>query len=296
MSKKNSQETVSSHADEFDDEEGMILSLNSLREAFDHVAVDEHDGFDWIGDAPAKKSKKKQAEPEPFVPRLVIYDESSDTEEMEPDEPDDDLDEIESDDLEEYEDEDEPDSPVVVGEAESIELSPLSILEAMLFVGDKENRLLTPERAADFMRNVSPDEITQWVAVLNERYAAMNCPYEIVREDRGLRLALKDDFESVRTQFYGRVREARLNQSAIDVLSIVAYRQPITADEVQKIRKQPSNVILSQLVRRDLLCLERDTREKRRLTYYKTTERFLRLFGLESLEELPTAEEIEEKM
>ncbi|MCL2303723.1 MAG: SMC-Scp complex subunit ScpB [Planctomycetaceae bacterium] len=276
-----------SFPDEFADEEGLILSLRSLREAFDHVESDEQDGFEWIGETPAKKSKGK-TEPEPFVPKLTIYNGSSDSEDF-------DDNELEGDEPTgsdfEYE-EDDSDLPTVA-ETENIELSPLSILEAMLFVGDKENRHLTAPRASEFMRNVTPDEITQWVAVLNERYAAMNCPYTILQEDQGLRLTLRDDFESVRTRFYGRIKEARLNQSAIDVLSIVAYRQPITADEVQKIRKQPSSTILSQLVRRDLLSLERDTQEKRRITYYRTTERFLQLFGLESLDELPITEEME---
>ena len=263
-------------AELFEEEEGMILSLSSLREAFAHVESDD-DGFDWV----EEKGTKRNTGAEPFVPKLAIYDEASDS---------DDFDEnrVSLD----FEDEEEDSNSLDVTTAEGIELSPLSILEAMFFVGDKENRPLTPERASNFMRNVSPDDITLLVVELNERYVTLNCPYEIVQENQGLRLSLKDDFESVRTRFYGRIKEVRLNQSAIDVLSIVAYRQPITADEVQKIRKQPSHAILSQLVRRDLLCLERDTQEKRRITTYRTTQRFLQLFSLKSLEELPTAEEI----
>ena len=305
MPRKKKQENVPPPAGEIEEEEGMILSLSSLREAFEHVESDEHDGFDWIEDTPAKKNKKKKAEPKSFVPKLAIYEESSDggfeeqsdaaTDTIEG-ESDDDQDNFDGPDFEADEEEEGSDSPVITAETENIELSPLSILESMLFVGDKENRLLTPQRASDFMRNVTPDEITQLVAVLNERYAAMNCPYEIVREEQGIRLSLKDDFESVRMRFYGRIKEARLNQSAIDVLSIVAYRQPVTADEVQKIRKQPSSTILSQLVRRDLLCLERNTQGKRSTTHYRTTDRFLQLFNLESLDDLPTAEELDEKM
>ena len=272
MSRKKNQEN-SFPVEEFE-EEGMVLSLSSLREAFDHVES-EDDGFDWI----EEKSTKRVVGAEPFVPKLAIYDGSD------PDDFDDDEQEMTA--APEFEAEEEDTESLEIAAAENIELSPLSILEAMLFVGDKENRPLTAERASEFMRNVSPDEITSLVAELNERYATMNCPYEIVQEEQGVRLSLKDDFESVRTRFYGRIKEARLNQSAIDVLSIVAYRQPITADEVQKIRKQPSSAILSQLVRRDLLSLERNTQDKRRITSYRTTERFLQLFGLGSLDELP---------
>ncbi len=280
------------------DEEGTILSLSSLREAFERVESDDESGFDWVGDAPSKKKRKTRTDAgeASSTPNLAIYSEDESDEDDE--EPEDIESEFDGSDLGDFDEEDGEESiaPTEDEESRPIELSPLSILEAMLFVGDKEGRPLTPERASDFMRNVSPEEITKLVETLNRRYSALNCPYEILAEDRGFRLSLKEDFESVRTRFYGRIKEARLNQSAIDVLSIVAYRQPITAEEVQKIRKQPSLPILSQLVRRDLLCLEREIQDKRRITFYRTTERFLRLFELESLDELPTAEELEEKL
>ena len=286
------------------EEEGTILSLRSLREAFDQIESDEPDGFDWVGETSSRKNKKRRRNTEPTAPKLSIYNGSSDEpgdyveeESVDTAEPIDEEfekpDELETDD---FDDAGDSDALTVPREEEKIELSPLSILEAMLFVGNKENRPLTPERASDFMRNVSPAEITQFIEKLNERYDAMNCPYEIVSIENGFRLSLRDDFESIRTQFQGRIKEARLNQSAIDVLSIVAYRQPITAENVQKIRKQQSLSILSQLVRRDLLRIERESNGKRSTAYYKTTDRFLRLFGLESLDELPTTDEIEEKM
>ena len=285
-----------------DEDGGTILSLNSLREAFDQIESDEPDGFNWVGETPSRKSKKRRRETDSTIPKLSIYNGSeqsdfAEEESADSDEPiDDEFEKPDGLEIDDFDDVGDFDALTVSLEEEKIELSPLSILEAMLFVGDKENRPLTPERASDFMRNVSPEEITLLIGKLNGRYAAMNCPYEIVPIEKGFRLSLRDDFESVRTRFQGRIKEARLNQSAIDVLSIVAYRQPITAEDVQKTRKQPSLSILSQLVRRDLLHIERESKEKRPITYYKTTDRFLKLFGLESLDELPTTEEIEEKM
>jgi segregation and condensation protein B len=77
------------------------------------------------------------------------------------------------------------------------------------------------------------------------------------------------------------------------VLSIVAYKQPITADDVQKLRKSPSQSILQQLVRRRLIEPQRMIRDKKSVTFFHTTDRFLQLFQLESLDDLPTAEEID---
>lgn len=171
-------------------------------------------------------------------------------------------------------------------------ISPRTILEAMLFVGDREGQPLTAARAAELMRGVEPDDVPALVDELNRRYAANGCPYHLVGEDAGYRLTLRKAYHSLRSRFYGRIREARLSQLAIDVLAIVAYQQPITADELKRLRGKPCNHVLSQLVRRGLLRIERQ-QGKPRLTHYLTTDRFLELFGMETLEDLPRSAVIE---
>ncbi len=171
------------------------------------------------------------------------------------------------------------------------QLCPRSILEAMLFVGNLQNEPLTSAQAADLMRGVTPEEIPDLVDELNQRYTANGAPYQIISEGAGYRLTLRPAFYDVRDRFYGRVREARLSQAAVDVLAIVAYRQPITAEEINKIRGKPTAGVLSQLVRRQLVCIHRPG--QRQPPIYRTTSRFLELFGLESLEDLPQAEDID---
>ena len=171
-------------------------------------------------------------------------------------------------------------------------LEPQSILEAMLFVGHPEGLPLTPARAAELMRGVMAAEIPAMVTKLNRRYAAHGCPYEIVGAGPGYRLRLRPAFREVADRFRGKVREARLSQAAVDVLAIVAYRQPITAEEVGRQRGRPSHPILTQLVRRRLLRLERGQR-RGDAAHYFTTGRFLDLFGLASIGDLPQAEDFE---
>ena len=174
---------------------------------------------------------------------------------------------------------------------DAVDLNPKIILEAMLFIGDRENRPLTAERAAEGMRNVSPTEIDTWVQELNRNYDRLGCPYHIVGDRGGYQMVLRPEFETIRGKFYGRVRETTLSQQAIDTLAIVAYRQPICAEDVQQLRKEPCASILSLLVRRGLLTIERETRNKKRVPVYRTTERFLELFRLDSLDELPFSDE-----
>jgi len=182
--------------------------------------------------------------------------------------------------------------PIETGPADDdpCPISPAAILEAMLFVGDRSGAPLAPARAAELMRGVSPEEIPGLVDQLNRRYAADGCPYQIVSEGPGYRMALRREFHGLRNRFHGRAREARLSQASLDVLAIVAYRQPVAAEEVSRLRGTPCGVLLTQLVRRQLLRIQRPE-GKRHPVQYLTTDRFLELFGLQSLTDLPQSEE-----
>jgi segregation and condensation protein B len=179
-----------------------------------------------------------------------------------------------------------------VDEDYQAEVSPQTILEAMLFVGNRENEPLSATRAAELMRDVDPEEVVTLVDVLNRQYASNGCPQYIVHEGAGYRMTLRAAFHGMRNRFYGRIREARLSQAAIDVLALIAYQQPLTADDVKRLRSKPSSHLLSQLVRRGLLRIERPE-GKPKTAQYQTTDRFLTLFRLESLEDLPQSEELD---
>ena len=188
-------------------------------------------------------------------------------------------------------------SPDPEGESEAVEsdacdISPLSILEAMLFVGHPENEPLTAALAASLMRGVEPSEISGLVDQLNAIYEEEDRAFTIRSEGNGFRLVLKKEHAPLRDNFYGRIREARLSPAAVDVLAVVAYHQPVTRDDVEKQRGVPSGAILTQLVRRNLLQMQRPA-ERPKTPIYTTTERFLDLFGLESVADLPQSQEIE---
>ena len=159
-------------------------------------------------------------------------------------------------------------------------VTPIGILEAMLFVGDRDGRPLSAAGASDLMRGVEPSEIGVLVSELNRRYETSGSPYFIQGDAGGYCLSLRKPFHPIRERFLGRVREAKLSQAAIDVLAVVAYQQPLTADQVNAMRGKPCNHVLSQMVHRGLLRIERKP-GKKRLAQYFTTDRFLQLFSLQ---------------
>lgn len=175
-------------------------------------------------------------------------------------------------------------------EADDCSITPRTILEAMLFVGHPGNEPLTSRQVAGLMRGVRPQEIDALVNELNASYRDEGCPYQIVSVGAGYQLELLDEYAPLRDKFYGRAKDARLSQAAVDVLAIVAYRQPIGREEIDALRGKPSGGVLSQLVRRRLLRIERGQEPPRRINYF-TTDRFLELFGLQTLDDLPQSQD-----
>lgn len=178
-------------------------------------------------------------------------------------------------------------------ETDQCPITPLSILEAVLFVGRPDGGSIDPDAVAGMMRGVRSAEIEPLVNELNAIYAEAGHVMRIVTSGTGFRMQLADEFNSLRERFYGSVREIRLTQAAIDCLAIIAYRPGISREEIEQQRGQPSGSILNQLVRRQLVEMRRSDDKTKRTRSYFPTQRMLQLAGMESLEELPLAEDFE---
>ena len=173
-------------------------------------------------------------------------------------------------------------------------ITPLSILEAVLFLGRPDSSPIEAYLIAGMMRGVRSAEIEQLVDELNAIYSSEGHVLRIVASGEGFRMQLADEFQSISDRFYGSVREIKLTQAAIDCLAIIAYRPGITREELEEQRGQPSGGILNQLVRRQLVEIRREgSCKQERMRRYYPTQRMLKLAGIESLEELPQTEDFE---
>jgi len=173
-------------------------------------------------------------------------------------------------------------------------ITPRQVIEALLFVGGRD---LTTKRLCSLLRGeFDQDFIQSTVNDLNAQYAAEGRPYEIRFGEGGYRLALKQEFERVRDRSYGLgPKEVKLSQEVLEILAIVAYKQPITKQEIDEIVHRNSGGVLRQLLRRELIIIQRGENDERSNVSYCTAPRFLQLFGLTEIEELPQADEIDLK-
>ena len=162
--------------------------------------------------------------------------------------------------------------------------SPEQLVEAMLFVGGPP---LAATVACTAVRGMTGERFLDAVSALNKRYRDQNRPYAIEVRDDGFVLAVRPAYRNLRERLFAGPRETRLTQPALDVLSVVAYRQPVGKAEVDAVRGTDSGAVLRQLVRLGLIAVQHRADAATREVRYGTTPRFLQVFGLASLDELP---------
>jgi segregation and condensation protein B len=164
------------------------------------------------------------------------------------------------------------------------------IVEALLFVGGPP---LTAIRAGQAIRGLTPAQLTQAVDTLNQEYRRQGRPYAIQTQEQGYVLALRPSYRPVMEKLYGTAREARLSPAAIDVLALVAYRQPASKQEIDSLRGADSGALLRQLVRRGLIAVVHRGEAAQREVAYGTTARFLEMFGLSNVDDLPQTQDLQ---
>lgn len=170
-------------------------------------------------------------------------------------------------------------------------MNTIDLLEALLFVADG------PVALADLSHAVDVDQATAAARLeeLGSRMASAG-PLQLVRIAGGYQVCTKPDCADAITRFLKPQRQ-RLTRSALEVLAIVAYRQPVTSGEIEKIRGVQSDYALRSLVEKDLIREVDRMATPGRPILYGTTDQFLHIFNLNDLDELPPiqgAPEVEE--
>jgi segregation and condensation protein B len=164
-------------------------------------------------------------------------------------------------------------------------VSPERILESVLFVGLPGGEPVTCRRVAALMRGVRPQEIDEMAAALAARYRADNCPYEVVPSGAGWVMRLRPEFTRFGGVLEARARTVRLDAEALDCLAVVAWNQPVSRDKLVELGCDARPSVCRQLVRRGLLEVVPGTAGGE--PAYRTTPRFLEVFRLSSLDDLP---------
>lgn len=166
-----------------------------------------------------------------------------------------------------------------------------AFVEMLLFLESSPQPIESLSRAS----GLSADDVEDALGVLRERYGSPASGLELSFIANGYVLTPKrEHWEKVKER-YGKKNDGKLSRSALETLTIIAYKQPITRAEIEAIRGAPPDNMIRLLVERQLVREVGKKDAPGRPTLFGTTSEFLRFFRLNSISELPKLDDSEEE-
>jgi segregation and condensation protein B len=184
-------------------------------------------------------------------------------------------------------------TPSSVGDSpEEIERK-VAVVEAILFLAREP---LSSRRLSQHGNLADGTEARTLVRRLNERLDQQGRAFRVHELAGGFQLVTRRKFAKWLRRLDYVPHEERLSTPALETLAVVAYRQPVLRADIEAIRGVSCGEVLNQLLSRDLVRIGGRSEELGRPYLYNTTKRFLQLFGLRGLEDLPKAEQFRQTL
>jgi segregation and condensation protein B len=163
------------------------------------------------------------------------------------------------------------------------------IIESLVFISLEP---LTLEKIKEALADLPAAEVEQALTELLQSYSAGGRGIQIIQSGGGYIFSTRPECDPWVKRLLKIDRKSRLSGAALETLSIIAYHQPITSSEIQALRSVDSAYTLKTLLEKRMIRIVGRKNSPGRPLIYRTTDRFLAHFGLNSLEDLPTEEEI----
>ena len=158
-----------------------------------------------------------------------------------------------------------------------------NIIEALLFVSQKPLKMEELRQALD---GVEEEEIKNAIEELRRDYTAQERSFGIAELAGGWQIVTNPEFAPWISKLFRR-EEMRLTNPAMETLAIIAYKQPLTRSEIERVRGVNVEGVLKTLLDKNLIKIRGRKDVPGRPITYGTTEEFLKRFGLKGLAELP---------
>lgn len=161
------------------------------------------------------------------------------------------------------------------------------VIEALLFSSDTP---LSAGRLAELAGMGSSTQVRLQIEELNEKYAAAGLSFRIEEISRGYQMLTLPEYGPWLAELNKHQAQTRLSAAALETLSIIAYKQPVIRADIEAIRGVGSGEILNRLREMGLVKIFGRAEIVGRPLLYGTTRKFLDVFGLADLDDLPPME------
>ena len=180
-----------------------------------------------------------------------------------------------------------PEESEAVAEAEP-EATVESVIEAILFASDEP---LTDSRIANIVETTGK-QVRQSIKDLNARYESNNHAFRIEQIAGGYQMLTLSGYNHWLRKMLRARSDTKLSPAAMETLAIIAYKQPIIRADIEAIRGVAVGEVIRSLMYKGLVKIVGRAEVLGRPMLYGTTKKFLQIFGLNSLKDLPKVEEL----
>ncbi len=169
-------------------------------------------------------------------------------------------------------------------------------IESLIFTADEPIRLDEIRKTLEesFGNSFPDEELLSAIHQLKERYEEDNFSFEIAEINEGYCFLTKPAFHNTVGVYLKQTTKKRLSRTALETLSIIAYKQPMTKSDVEKIRGVNCDYAMQKLLEKELVTIIGRSDGPGRPLLYGTAEKFMDYFGLKSLKDLPQPKDFKE--
>ncbi len=164
-------------------------------------------------------------------------------------------------------------------------------IECIIFVSDQP---VSVDKLQQVFTELEKGDIRKYMKELIQDWSSLGRGIILEEVAGGYQFRTDPAFSEYITNFNKRVKKFRLSRAALEVLAIIAYKQPVTRVEVESIRGVDSSGVINALLERRILEIKGRKEVIGKPFLYGTTGEFLEVFGLKNLSDLPTLKEIDE--
>ncbi len=171
---------------------------------------------------------------------------------------------------------------------------PENLIEALIFASDKsisidEIQQVLAELNEDYY---SSEKVAEFIEQIRLKYLELNLAIELLNLNGGFQFLTRKEYYPVINQLQIQRSRKKLSQAALETLSIIAYKQPITKLEIEQIRGVNCDYTVQKLLEKELISISGKSDTVGKPLLYATSSIFMDYFGINSTEDLPQLNEL----
>ena len=171
---------------------------------------------------------------------------------------------------------------------------PENLIEALIFASDKSISAEEIRQVlAELMeKNFTVEEIRESAEQIGRKYLEMDLAIELVSLGGGYQFLTKKEYYPLINQLQIQRSRKKLSQAALETLSIIAYKQPVTKLEIEQIRGVNCDYTVQKLLEKELISISGKSESVGKPLLYATSNVFMDYFGINSINDLPQLNEL----